>query len=119
VWKNFDARNESYVKKLQEKHNFKVKAIQVSSNINAKELNQALDLCEATGADTITINAPKFFNIKSYNFIIDILPKYRDENPDIHFSIINPEDANVFALPIPKYRFTNIVDIIKKHGNYL
>jgi len=58
IWKNFDARNVDYVKKLSATHDIPIKVIQVSDNVNQKELNKALDLCEATGADTITINAP-------------------------------------------------------------
>lgn len=119
IWKNFDARNVSYVKKLSKKHDLPVKVIQVSENVNQKELNKALDLCEATWADTITINAPKFFNMKSFNFLTDNLEAYKKNNKHIHFSIINPEDSSLFALPIPKYRFTNIVEIIKKYGCYL
>lgn len=119
IWKNFDARNVDYVKKLSKKHDLPIKVVQVSENVNQKELNKALDICEATGADTIAINAPKFFNIKSFNFLEDNLENYKKDNKHIHFSIINPEDSSVFALPIPKYRFTNIVEIIKKYGCYL
>ena len=119
IRKNFDARNVEYVKKLAIKHEMPVKSIQVSENVNEKELNKALDLCEATGADTIAINAPKFFNIKSFNFLTDNLDTYKKENRHIHFSIINPQDASIFALPIPKYRFSNIVEVIKKYGCYL
>lgn len=119
IWKNFDARNVDYVKKLSKKHDLPVKVVQVSENVNQKELNKALDICEATGADTIAINAPKFFNIKSFNFLEDNLENYKKDNKHIHFSIINPEDSSVFALPIPKYRFTNIVEIIKKYWCYL
>lgn len=119
IWKNFDAWNVDYVKKLSEKHDLPIKVIQVSDNVNQKELNKALDLCEATGADTITINAPTYFNMKSYNFLADNLEAYKKDNKQIHFSIINPEDSNLFALPIPKHRFSNIVEIIKKYGCYL
>jgi hypothetical protein len=115
IWKNFDARNVDYVKKLSTTHDIPVKVIQVSDNVNQKELNKALDLCEATGADTITINAPTYFNLKAYNFIADNIAEYKKNNKHIHFAIINPEEANVFALPIPKFRFTNIVDIVKKY----
>ena len=119
IRKNFDARNVDYVKKLSTTHNIPVKVIQVSDNVNQKELNKALDLCEATGADTITINAPSYFNLKAYNFIVDNITTYKKDNKHIHFAIINPEDSNVFALPIPKYHFTNIVDIVKKYGCYI
>lgn len=119
IRKNFDARNVDYVRKLSKTHELPVKVIQVSDKVNPKELNKALDLCEATGADTITINPPAYFDIKTYNFISDNIATYKKENKHIHFAIINPEDANVFALPIPKYRFSNIVDIVKKYGCYL
>lgn len=116
IWKNFDARNVSYVKKLVRKHDMPVKVIQTSPNLNKKEIDKALDLCEALNIDTININAPKFFDYKSYNFIVDNLDKYKKANPDIVFSIINPRDTRFFAMPIPKYRFNNIVEIVKKYG---
>jgi len=119
IWKNFDAWNTSYVKKLSEKHNMPIKVIQTSDHINIKEMNLALDLCEATWADTIVINAPKLLDFKPYNFIVDRVKEYKKENPAIHFGVINPKDSNVFALPIPKYRFANIVEIIKKYSLYL
>lgn len=43
----------------------------------------------------------------------------REDNKDIKFTIVNPEDSSLFALPIPKYRFGNVVDIIKKYGCFL
>lgn len=119
MWKNFDARNTTYVKKLVAKHAMPVKVVQTSQNINIKEMHKAIDVCEAVGADTIAINPPKIFNIKSYTYLSDNLKKLRDEYPKIKFSIVNPEDTTLFALPIPKYRFANIVEIIKKHGSYL
>lgn len=114
--KNFDSWNVSYVKKLSEKHNIPVKAIQTSRTLNKKEMDKALDLCEALNVDTININAPKYFDYKSYNFIKDNIDSYKKANPDIVFSIINPMDSTFFAVPIPKYRFNNVVDIIKKDG---
>lgn len=119
LWKNFDAWNTSYVKKLVSKHEVPVKVVQISDNVNIKEMHKALDVCEAVGADTIAINAPKIFNIKAYTYLNDNLKKLRDEYPHIKFTIINPEDTTLFALPIPKYRFANVVEIIKKYGSYL
>jgi len=119
LWKNFDSWNTTYVKKLVTKHGIPIKVVQVSNNVNIKEMHKAIDICEAIGADTITINAPKIFNLKAYSYLSDNLKKLRDEYPQIKFSIINPEDATLFALPIPKYRYANIVEIIKKHGSYL
>ncbi len=119
LWKNFDSWNTSYVKKLVTKHEMPVKVVQTSESINIKEMHKALDICESIGADTIAINAPKIFNLKAYSYLSDNLERLRDEYPQIKFSIINPEDANLFALPIPKYRFANVVEIIKKHGSYL
>jgi len=117
IWKTNDARNVDYVKKLAIKHDLPVKSIQLSNKVNQVEMNKALDLCEATGADTIAINAPDVFNIKAFNFLSDNLDAYKKENRHIHFSIINPENENFLA--IPKYHFSNIVEIIKKYGCYL
>lgn len=119
IWKNFDARNVEYVKKLSLKHELPVKVIQTSPDLNKKELDKALDLCEALGADTIAINPPKYFNYKSFDFIKDNLGEYIKQNEHIHFTIINPPNSSFFALPIPKYRFSNVVEIIKKFGCYL
>ncbi|MEI7564039.1 MAG: TIM barrel protein [bacterium] len=119
LWKNFDAWNVEYTKKLSDQYGLPVKVIQVSGNVNEKEMNKALDLCYGLGADTIAINAPTMFNFKAFSYITDNLPRWKKENKAIHFTIINPEDSNIFALPIPKYRFSNIVEIIKKYLCYL
>lgn len=119
VWKNFDSLNVNYVKKLSEKHNFPVKVIQTSDNLNDTEITRAIDLCYALGADTIAINAPTFFNMKAFNFITDNISHWRSEHKDIHFTIINPEDANLFALPIPTYHFSNMMEVIRKYLCYL
>ena len=119
IWKNFDARKIDYVKKLSEKYELPVKVIQTSDNLNDKEINRAIDLCYDLGADTIAINAPKFFNFKAFNFIADNILRRRKEHKSIHFSIINPEDSNLFALPIPTYRFSNLVEIVKKYLCYI
>lgn len=115
----FDARDEEYVKKLSLDYNLPVYVIQTSSKLNQKELDKALDLCEATNADTICINAPKITDFKAYDFIADNLKTYKDNNHDIHFTIINPKDSKLFALPIPEYRFSNIIDIVKKYDCYV
>jgi hypothetical protein len=115
LWKNFDAWNISYVKKLLEKHELPIKVIQTSASLNKKEMEKALDLCEALNIDTININAPKFFDYRAFSFIKDNIESYKKANKDINFSIINPIDASFFAVPIPKYRFNNLVEIIKKY----
>ncbi len=119
MWKNFDSWNVNYVKKLSEKYDLPIRIVQVSGNVNEKEMNKALDLCDTVWADTLCINAPKYFNYKSFNFIADNINFYRKHNKNLNFSIINPEDSNFFVLPIPKYRFTNIVEIIKKYWCYI
>ena len=119
IWKNFDARKVDYVKKLSETYKLPVRVIQTSDNLNDKEINRAIDLCYALWADTIAINAPKFFNFKTFSFISDNILKRRKENKSIHFAIINPEDSSLFALPIPKYRFSNMVEIVKKYLCYI
>jgi hypothetical protein len=93
--------------------------IQTSSKLNQKEMDKALDLCQATNADIICVNAPKITDFKAYDFIVDNLKKYKESNPDIHFTIINPKDSKLFALPIPEFRFSNIIDIVKKYDAYI
>ena len=115
----FDAWDEEYVQKLSNDHKLPVYIIQTSSKLNQKELDKALDLCQATNADTICVNAPKITDFKAYDFIADNLKSYKDSNPDIHFTILNPKDSKLFALPIPEYRFSNIIDIVKKYDAYV
>lgn len=119
IWKNFDSRNVTYVKKLSDTYNLPVKIIQTSDNLNDKEINKAIDLCYELGADTIAINAPNFFNFKAFSFIADNILKRRTENKTINFTIINPEDENSFGFFIPKYRFSNMVEIIKRYLCYV
>ena len=57
--KGFDARDEEYVQKLSLQHEMPVYIVQTSAKLNQKELDKALDICQATNCDTICINAPK------------------------------------------------------------
>jgi sugar phosphate isomerase/epimerase len=119
MWKGFDAWDEEYVQKLAFEYDLPVYAIQTSAKLNQKEMDKALDLCAATGADTICINAPKITEFKVYDFIADNLAEYQKNNPDLNFAIINPINSKLFALPIPEFRFSNIVDIVKKYSAYV
>lgn len=118
IWKNYDAWNESYVKSLALKHEMPIINVQVSSKVNEKELNQALDICAVTWSKSITINAPSYFDLTTFKFITKSLEAYKKQNKDIKFAIINPPEET-YLLPIPKYRFTNIVEIVKKYNAYL
>ena len=115
----FDARDEEYVQKLSLQHEMPVYIVQTSAKLNQKELDKALDICQATNCDTICINAPKITDFKAYDFIADNLKTYKDNNPDIKFTVRNPKDSKLFALPIPEYRFSNIIDIVKKYDCYI
>jgi len=115
----FDARDEEYVQKLSIQHELPVYIVQTSAKLNQKELDKALDICQTTNCDTICINAPKITDFKAYDFISDNLKNYKDNNPDIHFTVRNPKDSKLFALPIPEYRFSNIIDIVKKYDCYI
>ena len=115
----FDAWDEEYVQKLSLQYEMPVYIVQTSAKLNQKELDKALDICQATNCDTICINAPKITDFKAYDFITDNLKNYKDNNPDIHFTIHNPKDSKLFALPIPEYRFSNIIDIVKKYDCYI
>lgn len=115
LWKNFDARHDSYVKKLTEQYKLPVEVVQTSAKVNAKELNQAITICQQTGAKHISINAPSYFDVKTFTFLTNNLSTYQKQYPDITFSIINPDTASMSYLPFPKYRFRNIGEIIKKY----
>ena len=115
----FDARDEEYVQKLSIEYNMPIYVVQTSAKLNQKELDKALDICQATNCDTICINAPKITDFKAYDFITENLKSYKENNPDIHFTILNPKDSKLFALPIPEYRFSNIIDIVKIYDCYI
>lgn len=119
LWKNFDSWNVDYVYKLQVNYNLPIKCIQLSDRTNPREMNIALEMARKCECNIITINSPSIFNIKSYSFLSNNLAGYRSQNNKIKFSIINPPKENLFILPISKYRFSNIVDIIKKYHCYL
>lgn len=115
----YDAQDEDYVQKLALTHELPVYIVQTSSKLNQREMNKALDLCASTNANTICINAPKITDFKAYDFIVDNLKTYKENNPDINFTVINPKDSKLFALPIPEYRFNNLIDIVKKYDAYV
>ena len=115
----FDARDEEYVQKLSMDYDLPVYVVQTSSKLNQKELDKALDICQATNCDTICINAPKITDFKAYDFISSNLKSYKENNPDIHFTVRNPKDSKLFVLPIPEYRFSNIIDIVKEYDCYI
>ncbi len=119
LWKSFDCWNVSYVKTLTEKYNIPVKVVQVSGRVNSREMNKAVDMAKELDVDTISINPPAITDYKTYKFITDSLGAYRRQNPKIKFCIINPPKSSFFILPIPKYYFTNVVEIIKKYKSYL
>lgn len=116
IWKSVDAWNVRYVRKLSEKYDFPIRVIQTSPKLNKKEMDKALDLCEALNVDTICMNAPKFFDYKSFYFIRDNIEQYKTKNKDIRFSIVNPSSSYFppFSI-VPKYRFSNITEIIKTY----
>lgn len=119
LWKNFDAWNIWYVKKLIDKYQIPVKVVQVSWNINKKELDYAIDLAREVNSNVITMNAPAIFNLSSHKFITKNLQLYKKYHSKIKFSIINPPRSSMYILPVPNYYFTNIVEVIKKIKAYI
>lgn len=118
MWKNFDAWSIDYVTELTKKYELPVKIVQISSQSNIKEMNQAVDLAKALEAEVITINAPEILNITTYRFLTTHLPAYKHHNKWIKFSIINPKNSSYLWI-IPRYYFKNMVQIIKKYSMYL
>jgi hypothetical protein len=117
--KNFDAWNLGYLSRLVEKYELPIKVLQVSDKVNLKEMNYAVEVAKELNITSITINAPYLLDNKVYKFISNNLKAYKKQNPKIKFSIINPPKSNFFMLPLQKYYFSNIVEIIKKYGAYL
>ena len=115
LWRSYDAWHPDYVAELSEKYKLPILAIQTSLKANATELNRALEIAQACWTKKILINAPKYFDTKSYSFLTGNLKSYQDNNPDREFSIINPDDSSMSYLPFPKYRFRNIGEILKKY----
>ena len=116
MWKNFDARNTKYVKKLIAQYSLPVHIVQTSAEITPKELQQAIMLAQEVGASVLAINAPWYFNIKSYKLISDGLKDWKEQFPEIQFAIITPDSSSMTLLPIfPKNHFSSVVEIIKKY----
>ncbi len=116
IRKNFDARNSKYVKKLIKTYNLPVNIIQTSVDISAKEVEQALILAQEVWAELVAFNAPWYFNIKSYRLISDGIKDRKKQFPNIKFAIITPDSSYITLLPgFPKFRFSSIVEIIKRY----
>lgn len=113
--KNFDAWHENYVSKLSEQYELPIQSVQTSRKLNKKELEKAISVCTITWASNILINAPVFFNARSYKFIIQNVTEYQKKLPDIKFSIITPDMRTMAYLPIPKFRFKNFGGTITKY----
>ncbi len=114
MWKNIDSRHGEYIAKLMKQHDLPVLVIQTSAKLNAKELNQAISICEHTWSTQININPPTYFDMRTASFINNNLPAYIERYPHIHFNIINPDAGSMTFLPLPQYRFSNILDTTKK-----
>ncbi len=120
MWKNFDARNSKYVKKLIKEYNLPVHVVQTSPELSWREAEKALLLAQEVGAKVVAFNAPSYFNIKSYRLISDGIPQWKEQFPNIEFAIITPDSSSMTLLPVfPKYRFSSIVEIIKKYQGQL
>lgn len=119
IRKNYDTRHDTYVKKLSDQYGLSIEIIQTSNKINAKELNQAVILCTTTWCKNIAINAPSYFDVKAYSFLTNNISSYQSQYPDIKFSIVSPDTSSMSYLPLPKYRFWNLADIIKKYKCWL
>jgi len=114
LWNNFDSWNIDYVKRLQNIYKVPIKVIQLSNNVNKKEITYALELAKELDIKNININAPKYYNRRAVKFIEENLPLYQKTHSKISFNIINPPKSYLFTL-IPKYSFTNMAEIFKTY----
>jgi hypothetical protein len=71
--------------------------VQTSAKLNQKELDKALDICQATNCDTICINAPKitdFKALRSNDFLsgfFQAMQGINGANTDVFASIITKQ----------------------------
>ena len=91
-----------------------VKIIQLSNNVNKKEIVYALELSKELNVKHITINAPKYYNRRATKFVEESIPLYQKTHSLIKFSIINPPKTYLLNL-LPKYSFTNMAEIFKTY----
>jgi len=118
VWKVFDSWNIDYVKTLSKEYDFPVESIQVSSNINRKEVNHAVEIARELEAKTIVFNAPVFYNFRAFKFVKDNIAYYKKSYRNIEFCMLNPPKSNLLAV-FPTHHFSNIGEIIKKYKFFL
>ncbi len=114
LWNNFDSWNVDYVKRLVDMYNLPIKVIQLSNNVNKKEIQYALELAKELNVKNININAPKYYNRRATKFIAENLPLYQKTHSSINFNIINPPKDYLLTL-IPQYSFTNMAEIFKTY----
>ena len=114
--KNFDTWNSKYVKKLVKKHQLPIEIIQTSAWVTPVEIQQAITLSQELNVKIIACNAPKYFDIKQFKLISDGVVDWKKQFPDKDFCIITPDSSSITLLPVfPKYRFSSVVEIIKKY----
>jgi len=112
LWNNFDAWNIDYVKRLIDMYKIPVNVIQLSDNLNKKELNYWIELAKELWVNCININSPKYYNYKAKKFIEDNLPNYQKAHSTIKFSIINPPKSLLLNV-LPQYAFSNMAEIFR------
>lgn len=112
--KAFDSWNVEYVKWLIEQYELPIRVIQVSDNLNRKEMNHAVDIARAVWANVISINAPGIMNFKAFKFIKEFLRFYLRANANIQIWIINPEKNNFLNI-VPTHYFGSIQETVKKY----
>ena len=115
LWNNFDAWNIEYVKRLVDMYEIPVKVIQLSNNLNKKELNYGIELAKELNVKNININAPKYYNYRARKFIEENLPLYQKAHASIKFSIINPPKTSLLNM-IPQYAFANMAEVFKTYN---
>ena len=114
LFNNFDAWNIDYIKRLIDMYDMPVKSIQTSDKLNKKEIVYAIELANELKIKNININAPKYYNRRSFKFMVENLPLYQKAHSNIKFSIINPPKNYILNF-LPEYSFNNIAEILKTY----
>lgn len=119
IWKVFDSWDVSYVKELSERYDLLVPIIQVSPNVNMREMNKALALGKSLESEIMMINPTKYFNVKTTSFVKSVLKDVQKNHPAFKFGVINASNESYRIVPIPTHKFNNISNIIREEHAYL
>ena len=90
--KNYDTLNPSYLKKLSEKYNLPIVALQAAPNASHNQILETIEAAKTIGVNIIIIQPPRITNIRQAQWLKSQIPKIRKrENLSIALENASPE----------------------------